>query len=569
MINEKRLLSISKSLKSSSRDFGPRLFNKTLGKVVGGDPQLKIYKSDFAKKVTEVVYNSSVGEYYEHTLEEHNTKITERGAIVAYSGVKTGRSPEDKRIAGVDKGPFSDIWHGRNSPNYIMDDYAFFTNKETATCYLNNMDKIFVFDGYAGWHPSHQFKVRVISSRAYHSFFMHNMLIRPTLEQLESDDFNLPDIVIYNAGCFPANRHTEHMTSSTSVDLNLDTNEVVILGTQYAGEMKKAVFSLMHYLMPQRQILTLHSSCNVDPDGGNPCLFFGLSGTGKTTLSADSSRKLIGDDEHSWYGSGVFNIEGGCYAKVIDFQPDKEKEINEAIKFGALFENVIVDNSTRKLNFKDDTLTRNIRLSYPIEFIENAQIPCICGHPKNIILLTCDAFGVLPLVSKLTPSQTLYHFMNGYTAKVAGTEMGISEPLATFSACYGEAFLVYRPEHYAKMLRKKIKAHDVNCWLVNTGWVGGKYGVGKRCDIDVTREIVRSIHDGSLLKQPCMKFEAMDLDVPEKYGLPVEKWHNKGAYQIELNKLMGLFETNFAKYDFNLGECEECDGPCPECSHQH
>lgn len=542
---ENRLKSISISLKSNSRNNGPRLYNKKINKIINNDDSTIKYNSDFARKVTEVIYNITPAEYYEYTLNEYNTKITKKGALVAYSGAKTGRSPKDKRI--VD-GQYSDnIWLDKHSPNIKMTKMVYNVNKETAICYLNNLEKVFVFDGYACWHPEHRYKVRVISSRAYHCLFMHNMLIRPTDEELAT--FGDPDITIYNAGCFPCNRYIGTMTSSTSVALNLDTKEIVILGTQYAGEMKKAVFSMMHYFMPAKNILSLHSSCNVSKDGNNVCLFFGLSGTGKTTLSAESSRNLIGDDEHCWDDDGVFNIEGGCYAKVIDLNPEKEREIYNAIKFGSLFENTIVNENTREVDFKDSSITQNIRLSYPIEYIDNAVIPCITRtHPKNIILLTCDAFGVLPLVSKLTMEQTQYHFISGYTAKVAGTEEGVNEPEATFSSCYGEAFIVWHPTKYAEMLTDKIQKHGATCWLVNTGWVGGKYGVGKRCDINVTREIVRSIHDGSLLDKQYIKCPLFDLMVPKLYGLPSDTWRDRDEYNRELSSLYSKFEKNYEKY---------------------
>ena len=278
-------------------------------------------------------------------------------------------------------------------------------------------------------------------------------------------------------------------------------------------------------------------------------LFFGLSGTGKTTLSADASRMLIGDDEHCWDNEGIFNIEGGCYAKVIDLNPEKETEIYNAIKFGALFENTILKKHTREVDFTNDTITKNIRLSYPINYIENAHIPChIKKHPNNIILLTCDAFGVLPLVSRLTKDQALYHFINGYTSKVAGTEDGITKPVATFSACYGEAFLVLHPTKYADLLREKIQKHNVNCWLVNTGWTGGKYGIGKRCDINITREIVNEIHSGTLLNEDYQTFPIFNLETPKKYSLPKNLWKDKKLYDIELNTLYNAFQTNYSKY---------------------
>ena len=537
-------LSISSSLKSNSREIGPRVYCKKLNRVIGGIDD-KIYKSDFASKVVEVIHNCTPAEYYEHTLKEYNTKISKRGALVAYSGIKCGRSPLDRRI--VESSKYQDnLWYPKNT---TINKNVFYTNKETATCFLNNQDKIYVFDGYACWHPEHRVKVRVISSRAYHCLFMYNMLIRPTEEELM--EFGEPDITIYNAGCFPCNRYTESMTSSTSVNINLETKEVVILGTQYAGEMKKAVFTMMNFFMPQKGILSLHSSCNISKDEKNVCLFFGLSGTGKTTLSADPERKLVGDDEHCWYDEGVFNIEGGCYAKCIRLNPEKEPDIFNAIRFGSLYENVILDENTRKVDFNDASITENIRLSYPIHYISNAHIPCVAGHPNNVILLTCDAFGVLPVVCKLSSEQAMYHFISGYTSKVAGTEDGVDEPEAVFSACYGEAFLLCHPMKYAELLVEKLKKHSANCWLVNTGWVGGKYGSGKRCDINTTREIVAGIHDGSLAKEEFKQFRLLDMEMmmPKKYNTPRDEWKNKKDYDGTLHKLEKLFETNYSKYE--------------------
>ena len=537
-------LSISKSLKSNSREKGPRVYCKQLDKIIGGNGE-EVHKSDFAQKVVEVIHNCTPAAYYEHTMKEYNTKISARGALVAYSGVKTGRSPSDRRI--VESYQYnSDLWYPKDT---TISQKVFYTNKETATCYLNNLDKIFVFDGFACWHKDYRVKVRVISSRAYHCLFMHNMLIRPTEEELNT--FGDPEITIYNAGCFPCNRYTESMTSSTSINLNLETKEVVILGTQYAGEMKKAVFTMMNFFMPLQGVLSLHSSCNISKDEKNVCLFFGLSGTGKTTLSADPERKLIGDDEHCWHDDGVFNIEGGCYAKCIHLNPEKEPDIFGAIRFGALYENVVMDEITRKVDFGDSSITENIRLSYPIHFINNAHIPCEAGHPNNIILLTCDAFGVLPMVCKLDEQQAMYHFVSGYTSKAPGTEDGINEPIATFSACYGEAFLLCHPMKYAVLLAEKLKKHGADCWLVNTGWVGGKYGVGKRCDITVTRDIVKSIHDGSLAKEEFKTFKLLDMEMqtPKKYQHPRDSWENGEEYDATLAKLERLFDSNYNKYE--------------------
>jgi len=306
--------------------------------------------------------------------------------------------------------------------------------------YLNTRQQLFVIDGFAGWDENHRIKVRVVCERAYHALFMHNMLIRPTAEELEN--YGDPDFVIFNAGRFPANTHTAGMTSKTSVNLSFERKEFVILGTEYAGEMKKGVFTIMNYLMPKKDVLSMHCSANEGKDG-DVSIFFGLSGTGKTTLSADPHRALIGDDEHCWTDEGVFNIEGGCYAKVIDLSAEAEPEIYNAIRFGSILENVVFKNENREVDYTDTSLTQNTRCSYPIEYIPNAKIPCVGGLPSNVVFLTCDAFSVLPPVSKLTPGQAMYHFISGYTAKVAGTEMGVTEPEATFSACFGAPFLVW------------------------------------------------------------------------------------------------------------------------------
>jgi phosphoenolpyruvate carboxykinase (ATP) len=312
--------------------------------------------------------------------------------------------------------------------------------------------------------------VRVVCARAYHALFMRNMLIRPSKQELEH--FH-PDYVIYNAGAFPANRYTAGMTSSTSVAINFAEKEMVILGTEYAGEMKKGIFTVLFFEMPvKHNVLTLHSSANEGQDG-DVTVFFGLSGTGKTTLSADPKRALIGDDEHCWSDKGIFNIEGGCYAKTIGLSAEKEPDIFGAIRFGAILENVVFDPVTRMVDYDDDTLTENTRCAYPIEYIENTKIPCVSeGHPKNIILLTCDARGVLPPISKLSKEQTMYHFISGYTSKMAGTEQGVTEPQATFSSCFAQPFLALHPMRYAKMLAEKIEQHKANAWLLNTGWVG-------------------------------------------------------------------------------------------------
>jgi len=497
----------------------------------------------------EVIHNGSPATLYEHALKyEPGTYITSSGALATSSGTKTGRSPKDKRIT-EGKDSAGDIWWG--PVNMKLSEHSFMINRERSIDFLNTRDRLYVVDGYAGWDPDYRIKIRVICARAYHALFMHNMLIRPEPQDLPHF---VPDYYIFNAGGFPANRYTQGMTSATSISLNFERKEFVILGSQYAGEMKKGVFTIMHYLMPKRGLLSLHSSANEGKDG-DVTLFFGLSGTGKTTLSADPQRMLIGDDEHVWSDKGVFNIEGGCYAKAVGLTHETEPEIFEAIRFGTVLENIVFDPFTRKVDFDDISLTENTRCSYPIEFIPNAKIPCIGGHPQNIVLLTCDAFGVLPPVSRLTPAQTMYHFISGYTAKVAGTEEGIVEPQAAFSACFGEPFLVWHPTKYASMLAEKMKHHSTNCYLVNTGWSGGKYGVGKRLKLAWSRAIIDAIHNGELQKAEYEKFDVFGLNIPKRCtGVPDEvlnprnAWADVKEFDSSLKSLASLFVENFSKY---------------------
>jgi phosphoenolpyruvate carboxykinase (ATP) len=375
-----------------------------------------------------VYRNPSPAALYEDAIQHDQGQLTASGAINATSGAKTGRCPKDKRLVQTE--PHSrDIWWG--PVNIPLSPQSFRINRKRAVDYLTRCPRLYVIDGFAGWDPAHRLKFRIICSRPYHALFMHNMLIRPTAKELA--EFGTPDYTIFNAGSFPADPEVEGITSEASVALNFESRELVILGTQYAGEMKKGVFTILHYLMPKRGVLSMHCSANEGPEG-DVSLFFGLSGTGKTTLSADPRRQLIGDDEHCWTDNGVFNIEGGCYAKCIGLSAEKEPEIFRAIRFGTVLENVVCDPKTRHVDYSDSHFTETTRASYPIEFIPNAKIPCIGGQPRNIILLTADAFGVLPPVARLTPAQAMYHFISGYTAKVAGTEVGVKDPEATFSA---------------------------------------------------------------------------------------------------------------------------------------
>ncbi|VUC34316.1 unnamed protein product [Clonostachys rosea] len=513
-----------------------------------------------------IIANPSVAVLYEDALVyETGTAITSSGALTAYSGQKTGRSPLDKRIV---KEPSSEdnIWWG--PVNKPMSPEVWKINRERAVDYLNTRNRIYVVDGYAGWDEKYRIRVRVICARAYHALFMRNMLIRPPREELEH--FH-PDYTIYNAGAFPANRFTEGMTSATSVAINFEAKEMVILGTEYAGEMKKGVFTVLFYEMPiKHNVLTLHSSAN-EGKNGDVTVFFGLSGTGKTTLSADPNRALIGDDEHCWSDRGVFNIEGGCYAKTIGLSAEKEPDIFNAIRFGSVLENVVFDTETREVDYDNAALTENTRCAYPIEYIPNAKIPCLSENmPTNIILLTCDARGVLPPISKLDRSQTMFHFISGYTSKMAGTEDGVTEPQATFSSCFAQPFLALHPMKYAKMLADKIEQHKANAWLLNTGWVGAGHAQGgKRCPLKYTRAILDAIHAGELSSVEYETYGVFNLQVPKTCpGVPDDllnpsKAWTAGAdsFQNEVVKLGKLFRENFTKYESEATEDVVKAGP--------
>ena len=500
--------------------------------------------------VSRILRNAAPARLYEEALRyEPDTAIASTGALVALSGKKTGRSPKDKRVV-ENEASVNDIWWG--SVNVKLPDSTFVINRERAIDYLNTRSHLYVVDGFAGWDPKYRIKVRIICARAYHALFMWDMLIRPTDAELA--DFGTPDYTIINAGGFSANAQTAGMSSKTSIALSFERKEMVILGTEYAGEMKKGVFTIMNYLMPKQGVLSMHCSANESKEG-TTSLFFGLSGTGKTTLSADPGRLLIGDDEHCWSDDGIFNIEGGCYAKMINLSAEQEPEIWSALKFGSVLENVIYNPQTRVVDFADTRITDNTRGAYPIEFIENAKLPCVGPHPTNVVFLTCDAFGVLPPVARLNPAQAMYHFISGYTAKVAGTEEGVTDPEATFSACFGAPFLVWHPTKYAEMLAEKLRHHNAPTWLVNTGWSGGGHGVGARMKLKYTRAIIDAIHDGSLANAPTETDPVFGLEVPtlckgvpSEILIPRNTWSDKAAYDRQANKVGALFRKNFEKY---------------------
>jgi phosphoenolpyruvate carboxykinase (ATP) len=513
--------------------------------------------------LTDVLRNLPPSSLYEHAIRyEKDSSIAENGALVAYSGAKTGRSPKDKRVVRTANSE-KDVWWG--PVNIPCDATTYAINRQRALDYLNTRERLYAFDGFAGWDPKYRIKVRVICSRPYHALFMHTMLIRPTRQELA--DFGTPDFTIYNAGEFPANRLLVGIDSTTSIELSLDDRELVILGTEYAGEMKKGVFTAVNYFAPKRGILSMHCSATADRQTDRSALMFGLSGTGKTTLSADPHRHLIGDDEHCWSDDGIFNVEGGCYAKAINLTPENEPDIFQALRFGAVLENVVLEDD-HSVDYTNTSITQNTRGAYPIEFIRSAKIPCMAGHPTDVIFLTADAFGVLPPVSALSPAHAMYHFINGYTAKVSGTEMGVTEPQATFSPCFGGPFLVWHPSKYAELLAAKMKHHRSHVWLVNTGWGGGAYGAGKRISLKHTRAIIDAIYSGELAKARTERDPVFGFDivtecpgVPAETLLPRRAWGNKAVYDTAASTLAGLFKNNFRTYESGVSQDVKAAGP--------
>ena len=497
--------------------------------------------------IARIYYNLSYDELAAHELNHGECKISTSGAAICDTGIFTGRSPKDKYF--VDQPPSNQniSWGEINKPvsKKVFDKLFEKTKKQ-----LSNKE-IYVTDVFCGASKASRRKIRFISEVAWQAHFVKNMFIRPTREELE--EFT-PDFTVYNA-CKTTNKEykKDDLNSDVFVMFNVEDDIAIIGGTWYGGEMKKGIFSMMNYWLPLENKLPMHCSANVGKDG-DTCLFFGLSGTGKTTLSTDPHRELIGDDEHGWDENGIFNFEGGCYAKVIDLDEKSEPEIYQAIKKDALLENVVYDKNGA-VDYEDNSKTENTRVSYPIYHIKNHRPSMEAGHPRNIIFLTADAFGVLPPVSKLTKEQAMYYFLSGYTAKVAGTERGITQPVATFSACFGEAFLPLHPTVYAKLLGNKIDDHNVNVYLVNTGWTGGPYGVGKRMSIKDTRACIDGILNGSIEDAEFETLDVFNLAIPKKLeGVntavlnPRQTWAEKEKYDASVVKLAKMFIENFKKY---------------------
>ena len=499
--------------------------------------------------------NPSFKEIKSDILENKEGVLGLNGALMVDTGVFTGRSPNDKYFVEEN---FSKnlLWWGpvnRKIDKLIFDKLY----DKIMNYYKSNTSKTYVFEGFAGADSHNQIKVRVIAKKAWQYLFCRNMFIEMD-EKVENFE---PDFTIINASDVVNEEYLEdQMNSEVFVIFNLEEKVAIIGGTEYGGEMKKGIFSLLHFLLPQKGILSMHCSANVDNNFKNPALFFGLSGTGKTTLSTDPNRPLIGDDEHGWSDAGIFNFEGGCYAKTINLDKEAEPDIYNAIRTGALLENVVYDEKTKVIDFNDNTKTENTRVSYPMNHIENSLVAqgmnSTCGHPKNIIFLTCDAYGVLPPISLLSDKQAMYHFISGYTAKVAGTERGITEPVATFSPCFGGPFLTLHPMEYAKLLSEKIHKHNSKVFLVNTGWIGGSPSSGnKRISIQNTRAMITAILDGSINNAEFEKEDYFGLSIPlslnnvdDNVLNPMNSWNEKYKYDLEAKKLAKLFKDNFLIY---------------------
>ena len=504
-----------------------------------------------------VYKNLTPAQLVEHALRRGEGTLSETGALVVTTGKYTGRSPDDRFVVDAPN-IHDDIDWGKVNVPISEEKYEAIYNRMTA--YLQGRE-LFVFEGFAGADEQYHLPVRVVNELASQNLFIHQLLVRPAEEQLK--DF-VPGFTIIAAPGFKCSPEVDGVHSEAAIIVNFNKRTVIIAGSQYAGEIKKSVFSVMNYLLPKQGVFTMHCSANVGADGDS-ALFFGLSGTGKTTLSADPNRSLIGDDEHGWSESGIFNIEGGCYAKCINLSQENEPQIWNAIKFGSLVENVVMDPETRKLDYADNSLTENTRVGYPVDYIPNCLIPGVAGHPKTVIFLTADAFGVLPPVSILTPEQTKYYFLSGFTAKLAGTERGITEPTPTFSACFGQAFLELHPTKYAEELVKKMQKSGAKAYLVNTGW----NGTGKRISIKDTRGIIDAILSGAINEAPTKKIPHFDFEVPTSLpGVdpaildPRDTYKDASEWETKALDLAERFIKNFAKYEGNAaGKALVAAGP--------
>ena len=513
------------------------------------------------RNLNDVYWNIPTARLYEKILTRREGRLSHMGPLVVRTGHHTGRSANDKFIVREPSTEDKIWWGPINTP---MSEETFDRLHRRMVLHLE-MNDLFVQDCFAGADPNHRLPVRIITQYGWHSLFARNMFIQPSREQLQS---HVPEFAVIDAPRFHAVPSLDGTHSETFIIINFKKRLVLIGGTSYAGEIKKSIFSVMNYLLPEKGVLPMHCSANIGSDG-HSALFFGLSGTGKTTLSADASRVLIGDDEHGWNDNGIFNIEGGCYAKLIGLSPSGEPEIYSTTKrFGTILENVALDAQTRRIDLDDDTFTENTRASYHISAIPNASQTGLGGHPRTIIFLSADAFGVLPPIARLTTEQAMYHFLSGYTAKVAGTERGVTEPSPAFSACYGAPFMPRHPMRYAELLGDKLKRHKVQVWLINTGWSGGPYGVGKRIALGYTRTMVNAALDGALNDVPTSREPLFGLHVPVSCpGVPAailspsQTWPPGTDYEGQARKLAALFRKNFQKFSDQTSAAVQAAGP--------
>jgi phosphoenolpyruvate carboxykinase (ATP) len=494
-----------------------------------------------------VHFNLHPAPLVEYAISRGEAQLAARGAVAART-TRTGRSPKDKFIVRDSTTDGKVAWGVVNQP---IEPEVFDALHDRMMEYLEQRE-LFVQDLFCGADPKHRLSARFVNELAWHNLFVRQLFIRPSAYELRT---HKPEFTVIAAPNFYADPARDGVNSEAFILLNFSRRTVLIGGTDYAGEMKKCIFSIMNFLLPQRDVFPMHCSANVGHDGVT-ALFFGLSGTGKTTLSADPSRRLIGDDEHGWSSNGIFNFEGGCYAKCIKLSEKNEPQIYNAIRFGCVLENVVIDPLTHLPDYNDGSLTENTRAAYPVDFIDNCVIPGIGGHPKNVVFLTADAFGVLPPIARLTPEQAMYHFLSGYTAKLAGTESGVTEPQATFSTCFGAPFMPLAPNVYAEMLGRRLRVHNAQCWLVNTGWQGGPVGIGQRMAIPYTRAMVDAAVEGVLIHADFEIEPAFGFSVPRtcpgvrpEVLKPRNAWHDKIVYDKAAAELRGRFERNFEKFD--------------------
>jgi phosphoenolpyruvate carboxykinase (ATP) len=504
--------------------------------------------------------NLSAAVLVEMAVRHGEGALADHGSLVVSTGQHTGRSPKDRYLV-ADPSVKEQVYWG--PINQAMEPAVFARLSDKLRAYLQNRE-LFVFDGWACADARHRLQVRVVTEKAWHALFAQCLLLRPTAT--ERQHFT-PQLTVIHAADFHTDPKTDGTRSDVFVGLSFEQGVVLIAGTHYAGEIKKSVFTVLNYLLPLRGVFPMHCSANIGP-AGDTALFFGLSGTGKTTLSADPERRLIGDDEHGWSDAGVFNFEGGCYAKTIHLSREGEPQIWRAIRFGSVLENVVLDPTTRRVDYSSDRYTENTRAAYPLDYIDNAEPSGRGGHPSNIVFLTCDAFGVLPPVSRLTAAQAMYHFLLGYTAKVAGTEAGVTDPEATFSTCFAAPFMPLDPTRYAELLRLRMQAHGANVWLVNTGWTGGPYGQGSRIKLAYTREMLRAALTGELLHISATPCPIFGVAVPDMCpGVPVEllqprnTWRHPADYDHKARQLAALFQGTFKPFAARVSEEVRQAGP--------